>query len=220
MRSWKNLFSDKRWLLLFAIIAFALFATWCESRMRRGQPQPDLAQRREENNRDSTDRRDGGRQRRPPPPPLPEDFTGTTDVVEQLKPDPAPPKTATLQRIRTGEHDEYDRVVFDFDGELPPGFRVEYVDKLTRKCGPDELKVLGGTWLLVRMTPAQARLENGRTSIESVQMDEDLKTVRLIRQVCDAEGQLEWLIEVADRKPYRAEPRPDPARLVIDIKHQ
>jgi hypothetical protein len=51
-------------------------------------------------------------------------------------------------------------------------------------------------------------------------MDDELKTVRLVRQVCDAEGQLEWLIEVADRKPYRAEPRPDPARLVIDIKHQ
>lgn len=218
MRSWKTLFSDKRWLLLLGIVAFALAATWFESCVRRGQPeQPNvIAQQR---NRDSDGGRGSGRERRPPPP-LPEEFTGTTGVVEQLKPDPAPTKTPTLRGIRTGEHDDFDRVVFDFDGDLPPGFHVEYIDKLTRKCGSDELKVLGGTWLLVRMTPAQARLENRLTSVERIQMDEGLKTIKLVRQVCDAEGQVEWLIEVADRKPYRAEPRPDPARLVIDIKHQ
>jgi hypothetical protein len=212
MRSWKTLFSDKRWLLLFGILAFALVATWCESMMKRGQ-QPNLAQR---NNRASGERGE----RRPPPPPLPDEFTGTTDAVEQLKPDPAPTRPLTLQRIRTGEHDEFDRVVFDFDGDTPPGFRVEYIDKLARKCGSDELKITGGTWLLVRLTPAQAHVENGRTSVEKVEFDEDLKVVKLIRQVCDADGQIEWLIEVTGRKPYRAELRPDPARLVIDIKHQ
>jgi hypothetical protein len=124
-----------------------------------------------------------------------------------------------LRQIRTGGHDDFDRVVFDFEGDTPPGFRVEYVDKLTRKCGSDELKVLGGTWLLVRMTPAQARNESGRTSVGNIEFDEDLRLVKLIRPVCDADGQLEWLIEVPDRKPYRAELLPEPARLVIDIRH-
>lgn len=212
MKSWKTLFSDKRWLLLLGIVAFALLASWCESRMRRGQV-PNVAQ---DNNRERNARREG----RPPPRQLPEEFEGTTNAVEQLKPEPPPPSTVRLERVRSGAHDEFDRVVFDFAGDTPPGFKVEYVDKLTRKCGSDELKVLGGTWLLVRMTPAQARNEQGRTTIGRVEFDEDLKVVKLIRPVCDADGQIEWLIEVADRKAYRAEPLPDPARLVIDIKHQ
>lgn len=219
MRSWKTLFGDKRWLLLFAILAFALLATWCESFMRRGKP--GVAQQNV--NRESGERREGRREGqrgdRPPPKQLPDEFEGTTAAVEQLKPDPAPSGTVKLERIRTFEHADADRVVFDFEGETPPGFRVEYIDKLTRKCGSDELKVMGGTWLLVRMTPAQAHVESGRTSVEGMELDQDLSVVKLIRQVCDADGQLEWMIEVTERKPYRADTLNDPARLVIDIKH-
>lgn len=216
MKSWKTLFSDKRWLLLLGIVAFALLATWCESRMRRGQ-QPPIAQ---QNNRDGNEGRGERREGRPPPRQLPEEFEGTTNPVEQLKPEQMPPAPVILWRVRTGENDYSERVVFEFEGETPPGFRVEYIDKLTRKCGSDELKVMGGTWLLVRMTPAQAHNESGRSTVGSVQLDQDLKLIKLVRQVCDADGQLEWLIELRERKPYRAEIIPGPARLVIDIKHQ
>ncbi len=211
MRSWKTLLSDKRWLLLIAIVAFALLASWCESRMRRETP-PQLNQ---------NNRQDGGsgRDERQPPRQLPDEFTGTTDAVEQLKPDPAPPAALTLRRVRSRQREDFDRVVFDFEGDAPPGFRVEYVDKLTRKCGSDELKVTGGTWLLVRLTPARSRNESGGTTLGGIEFNEDLKVVKYIRQVCDAEGQVEWLIEVRERLPYRAERLHDPARLVIDIKH-
>jgi hypothetical protein len=215
MRSWKNLLNDKRWLFLLGIIAFAVLATFGERLFRRGEKLNDAAllqQRRDEERRERN-------QRSAAQPPLPDEFTGTTDAIERLKPDPAPGGPVMLRRIRTGGHDDFDRVVFDFEGDTPPGFRVEYVDKLTRKCGADELKMAGGTWLLIRMTPALAHMENGRTSVGGVEMDEDLKLIKVVRQVCDADGQLEWLIEVPDRKPYRAEPRMDPARLVIDIKH-
>ena len=218
MKSWKTLLSDKRWLLLFGILAFALFATWCESRMRRGQPQPNTAQ--QNTRQDSDERRENRREGRPAPRQLPDEFEGTTDVVEQLKPDPALAGPAILRQIRTRtQEDDADRVIFDFAGDTPPGFRVEYVDKLTRKCGSDELKITGGTWLLVRLAPAQARNEAGRTTIEGIEFNEDLKVVKFIRPVCEADGQIEWLIEVSERKPYRAEPLPEPARLVIDIKH-
>lgn len=210
MKSWNTLFRDKRWLLLIGIVAFAALASLCESRMRRAVS-PNLAREIDPTaNERRTERRDE--------PPLPEEFEGTLERVEQLKPDPAPPGPVSLRRIRTGAHDEFDRVVFDFDGDKSPGFQVEYIDKLTRKCGPDELKVAGGTWLLVRMTPAQAHVESGRTSVGRVEFDEDLSVVKQIRQVCDTGGQVEWLIEVADRKPYRAVMRTEPARLVIDIK--
>jgi hypothetical protein len=220
MRSWKNLLNDKRWLFLLGIVAFAVLATLGESLFRRGQ-KPNVALQQRQLEADERHERERQReQRRAAQPPLPEEFAGTTDAVERLKPDPAPAGPVMLRRIRTGGHDDFDRVVFDFDGDVPPGFRVEYVDKLARKCGADELKVTGGTWLLVRMTPAMAHLENGRTSVGGVEMDEDLKLLKLVRPVCDADGQLEWMIEVTERKPYRAEPRMDPARLVIDIKHE
>lgn len=212
MKSWRALLSDKRWLFLLGIVAFAIFASWCESSRRRVQS-PDMAQR---NIRASGEQR---RAPRPPPKELPDEFAGTLDASEQLKPDPAPAGIVNLRQIRTSERDGYDRVIFDFTGDTPPGFHVEYIDKLARKCGADELKVMGGTWLLVRMTPAKARDESGRATVGNVKFDEDLKVVKLIRQVCDAEGQLEWMIEAGDRKPYRAELLLDPARLVIDIRH-
>ena len=215
MRSWKTLLSDKRWLLLIAIVAFALLASWCESRMRRGTP-PQVNQNGVQN---KGARRDDERNERQPPRQLPDEFTGTTDVVEQLKPDPPPPSAPILRKVRTRQQADFDRVIFDFQGDAPPGFHVEYVDKLARKCGSDELKVMGGTWLLVRMTRAQSRNETGGTTLGGIDFDDDLKVVKYIREVCDAEGQVEWLIEVRERLPYRAEPLHAPARLVIDIKH-
>jgi hypothetical protein len=216
MRSWKTLFSDKRWLLLLGIVAFALLATWCESRMRRGQPSPNTAQ--QNSRQDADKRREERREEHKPPRQLPEEFEGTLLAVEQLKPDPAPAGPVKLRQIRTREQGDSDRVIFDFEGDAPPGFRVEYVDKLARKCGSDELKVLGGTWLLVRMTPAQARNEAGRMTVGGIEFDEDLKVVKSMRQVCESDGQVEWLLEVTERKPYRAESLTEPARLVIDIK--
>lgn len=216
MRSWKTLLSDKRWLLLLGIVMFALLASWCESRMRRGQQQPNTAQQNTRRDQDEGDKR---REQRPPPRQLPENFEGTLLPVEQLKPDPAPTVAVALRQIRTRQQNDADRVIFDFEGDAPPGFRVEYIDKLTRKCGSDELKVMGGTWLLVRVTPARARNESGRTTIGGIEFDEDLKVVKHLRQVCESDGQLEWLIETTERKPYRAESLTEPARLVIDIKH-
>jgi hypothetical protein len=217
MKSWKSLLSDKRWLFLSGILVFALLATWCESRTRR-EPQP-AAQRN--GGPDSGAQQEApDAQRRQQPRQLPEEFAGTTSAVEQLKPDPAPTAPVTLRKIRTGQHDDFDRVVFDFEGETPPGFHVEYIDKLARKCGPDELKMADGIWLLVRMTPAQAHQESGRTSLGGIEFDENLQVIKDIGRVCDADGQTEWLIEVDGRKPYRAETLFEPARLVIDIKHQ
>jgi hypothetical protein len=217
MRSWKTLLSDKRWLLLLGIIAFAILASWCESRMRSGKPpQPNTAQ---QNTGQAPGKGGERREPRPPPRQLPEEFEGTLLPVEQLKPDPAPTAPVALRQIRTRQQNDSDRIIFDFEGDAPPGFRVEYVDKLTRKCGSDELKVMGGTWLLVRLTPARARNESGRTTVGGVEFDEDLQVVKYLRQVCESDGQLEWLIEMTERKPYRAESLTEPARLVIDIKH-
>lgn len=219
MRDWKRLFSDKRLLLLIGILLFALLATWCESRLNRGGSGSNPAQNI---NQSATERRaERGRtgDRRQPPRQLPEEFEGTLSPVEQLKPEPAPPASVILREVRSGGRDEFDRVVFEFVGDLPPGFRVEYIDKLTRKCGSNEMKASGGTWLLVRMTPAQAHNESGRSSVGQVGFDEELAVVRRLQQVCDADGQVEWLIEVSERKPYRAEILPEPTRLVIDIKH-
>ncbi|HEY0384910.1 MAG TPA: hypothetical protein VGC64_02820 [Pyrinomonadaceae bacterium] len=214
MKSWKSLFSDKRWMLLMGILAFALLATWCESRTRR-EPQP-VAQK--EGGTESAAGRDAKRQQQPRQ--LPEEFEGTTAVVEQPKPEQAPATPIILRRIRTGQHDDFDRVVFDFESPTPPGFHVEYIDKLALKCGLEELKTSGRLWLLVRMSPALAHQESGRTSLEKIEFDEDLQLIKDIRGVCDSDGQLQWLIEVTDRKAYRAEALFDPARIVIDIKHQ
>ena len=210
MKSLRSFLGDKRWLLLLALLGFALVATWCERAWRSDVPPNVLQERARENERDDRRREEE---------PLPDEFPGTIERVAREKQGGEP---AVLRRVRTGERELFDRVVFDFSGgrgEQVPGYTVEYVSELTRKCGTDEVKVSGGTWLLVRMSPARSRDERGRSSVEGVSLDDDLSVVRQVRPVCESGNSVEWLIETDSRRNYRAAERHDPTRLVIDIKH-
>lgn len=128
------------------------------------------------------------------------------------------PGAATLVEVRTGPHEEFDRVVFDFGAGALPGYRVEYVRPPITRCGSGQAtQVAGSAWLRVHFTPAQAHTDAGQPTIAQRERMLSLPVVREIELTCDFEGHVEWVLGVAAPKQYRVLEMGSPARLVVDV---
>lgn len=146
----------------------------------------------------------------------PEQFTGTAGIVEVKRPDIPPTQ---LREIRTGQHPNFDRVVFEFDGDSVPGYRIEYVDKPIRSCGAGEIVQIGGYgFLLVQMSPAQAHTEEGQPTIKAREFAPDLAVIKELKSLCDFEANVQWVMGLSSPNRYRVLELTNPARLVIDVR--
>jgi hypothetical protein len=145
-----------------------------------------------------------------------DDFEGTIGIVEQAKPNEP---LRVLSDARTGRHERYDRVVFEFSGAVP-GYRVQYIDKPVRKCGSgDPTQIEGDGWLEVTFNPANAHTEEGKPTVTQRERHERLGVLRELELTCDFEAYVTWVMGVASPNRYRVLELSDPPRLVIDIHH-
>jgi hypothetical protein len=146
------------------------------------------------------------------------DFEGTagiTDKKNNVK------GAALLTKIRTAEHGNYDRVVFEFAGAEMPSYHIEYVDKPVRSCGSGEVVPLKGDgWLEIRFNPANAHTEEGKPTIEKREFAPNHKIIKEIKSTCDFEANVEWVLGVASPNKYRVLELENPTRLAVDIKHK
>lgn len=147
----------------------------------------------------------------------PSDFVGTVDPQEQRKTDQAP---QILKDVRFGQHDNYDRIVFEFTGKETPGFRIEYATQPLVTCGAGEaVAVEGNADLVVQLTPANAHNDQGQATVVNRDTNPAMRVVRQAKLICDFEGEVQWLLGLTERHEYRVMELKEPARLVIDIKH-
>jgi hypothetical protein len=144
-------------------------------------------------------------------------FEGTTGATD--KPRPAA-KTAALRDVRTAQHEHFDRVVFEFEGDDLPGYHVEYIDAPVRQCGSGEVvDVAGKGWLAVRTTPAAAHDLAGKPTIPFRERKLKLGVVQELERTCDFEAEVTWVLGVSARNAYRVIELTKPPRLAIDVKH-
>jgi hypothetical protein len=122
--------------------------------------------------------------------------------------------------MRTGRHDGFDRIVFEFRGELP-GYHIEYIDKPVRSCGSgDVVPLAGDAWLQVRFEPANAHTDDGKPTLAFREIAAKMPTVLELKSTCDFEAQVEWVAGVSSPRRYRVLELTSPTRLVVDIKHK
>ncbi len=130
------------------------------------------------------------------------------------------PVHSQLVDVRVGEHDGYDRVVFEFDGAVPeyilsqasPPY-TEDPSGLPVEVGGDaawQLVLLGGT----RVTPDYETTYDGPLSFQR----DFAKLVHLV-EAGDFEAVSTWYIGMTGESCARILPLDDPTRLVIDIEH-
>lgn len=144
-------------------------------------------------------------------------FVGTTEPIHRSR---SAPPVATLSEVRAAEHPEYDRVVFEFANVPLPGYHVEYATGPVYQCGSgDEVSVPGAAKLIVRLEPARAHDDRGNVTIAERQRVLALPNIERLLMICDFEAQVEWVLGLAARTPYRVSELSAPPRLVVDVRH-
>lgn len=133
----------------------------------------------------------------------------------------APP--AILGRVATAGASGYERIVFEFAGDSAPGYAVAYSDGEVRRCGSGEPVTPAGTGtLLVRLEPAQAHDDSGRSTLarRAWAPAPALAVVRELMIVCDFEGQVEFALGLAGKRPYRVLTALQPPRVIVDVRRR
>jgi hypothetical protein len=133
---------------------------------------------------------------------------------------PTTPTThATLIAIRAAYHPEatpsYDRVVFEFNGQLPP-LRIEYVKSLIADGSGLPVPIAGRAILLVQFTSTQAHGDTGQATAPN-HMAPNLPLVKAIVSAGDFEGVVTYGIGLARKVDTRMLTMEAPNRLVIDF---
>ena len=153
--------------------------------------------------------------------PAPQAFEGTEGVTEK---DRSGATQARLAAVRTGSHDGFDRVVFEFEGSALPGYRIEYRTDPIKRCGSGTAADLAGAaHVLVHMTPAIAHRDKGPGPAATVKDQErrlQMNALRELELLCDFEGSVEWGLGLAEKRRYRVLELSSPPRLVVDVLHE
>ena len=146
-----------------------------------------------------------------------EPFQGGRDPVEG----PARAQGAPLLTdVRTGEHTDYDRITFEFDGDARPAYRVEYITGPATGCGSGEPAQIAGVALLqVRFTPANAHDDQGAPTFGSTELTPGLPTLLEAEQTCDFEADVIWVLGLSQEVDFRVVELDNPPRVAVDIAH-
>ncbi len=126
----------------------------------------------------------------------------------------------TLQFVRTGRHDGFDRTVFEFAGDALPGVQISAVGQPEAACGSGEVVSVDGTaWLAVRFQPAQAHTDAGAPTVTHQRQSPRLSTLRELALTCDFEAEVSWTLGLSAARPYRTQVLRAPLRLVLDVQN-
>ncbi|HUE76519.1 MAG TPA: hypothetical protein VMM83_01130 [Longimicrobiales bacterium] len=126
---------------------------------------------------------------------------------------------ALLRSVRTGGHDGYDRIVFEFEDHLPE-YTIRYLQDPTA-CGSGERVDAGAAVALeIDLRPAAAHDNEGRPTIAERVRAPRLPALETARITCDFEAIVTWVLGLDRRTPVRVLELASPSRLVVDVPHR
>jgi hypothetical protein len=132
-----------------------------------------------------------------------------------------PTETAHMVGLRAGQHDCYDRLVFDFDGPVD-GFWVSYVDTVTEDGSGTPIPLRGGARLAVTVhAPAYDQHFTPTYTFANRSELVNVTGYQTFRQVAWAgswEGTTMVGLGVRARLPFRVFTLP--GQVVIDVAHR
>lgn len=145
-----------------------------------------------------------------------------TDAIFGREPVEEPAGTAPpvpmLMDVQTGTHEDFDRVLFQLEGDLP-GYRVEYVPPPITACGSGlPVEIAGDAFLQVRMSPAAAHDDTGVSTFDQLELAPNLPGLLEIEQTCDFEAVLVWVMGLAEEVDFRVFDLSG-TFLVVDVRH-
>jgi hypothetical protein len=123
--------------------------------------------------------------------------------------------------VRVANQDGYDRVVFELKGRSAgaPGWRVEYVDNPTQDGSGEPVDVGGDATLAVRIEGAGYPGDTGFDYAETVDGPGATEMVEDVELGAVFEGVYEAWIGTSRKAPFRVFRLENPARVVVDVRH-
>ncbi|HEY0454217.1 AMIN-like domain-containing (lipo)protein [Actinophytocola sp.] len=143
----------------------------------------------------------------------------------------APYSTAALYLVRAGQHDCYDRVVFDVNGPTDVGYAVRYVPVVTVDGSGTPMPVPGKAALEVVLRAAVQGYDDSGHQPGKVLADTGdylcsptgWRSLRAVRFAGFFEGQSTLAVGVREKLPFRVTTQLDRAnqvrRVILDIAH-
>jgi hypothetical protein len=129
-----------------------------------------------------------------------------------------------LVDVRTGRHDDLDRVVLELEGEGDLGYRVEYVPEPTADGSGEPVDVKGDSHLQVALYGMGMPFDNGIPAFGDHTTRVPARGADGIAEVAPGgvfEGIQQAFVGIAGpERPFRAFVLTNPTRVVIDVQHQ
>lgn len=142
-------------------------------------------------------------------------FEGTRGPVEQAG--AVAPPMPLLMKVRTGEHEGYDRITFEFEGERP-GYRVEYVQPPITKDPSDlPVEIAGNAFLRIRLESAAAHDGSGTQTVDFGELTPGLSSLFEAEQIGDFEGVVSWVLGLSEEVDFRVGTLDGPPRIYVDV---
>lgn len=128
-----------------------------------------------------------------------------------------PPAQLLVTDVRTGKHQGFERVVFEFEGNGEPGWFIDYTEDPAQQGSGHSIKYQGSTALNVNIDGTVLPFEMNRP-------DPNIGTVPgqggFVTEVISAgtfEGRSQFVIGLKEEHAYSVQVLKGPTRLVIDI---
>ncbi len=136
-----------------------------------------------------------------------------------VKTGPVAPPVSLLMAVRAARHENYDRVVFEFAGQLP-GYRVQYTQPpIQQDASGLPIKIAGNAFLTVRMEPAAVHDDSGKPTMALKELVLNLPSLLELKQTGDFEAVVGWVLGLRQQVDFTVIELKEPTRLVIDVAH-
>ena len=144
------------------------------------------------------------------------EFTCDLPIVEQA----TVPQTVNVTDVRTGTHDGYDRVVFEFTDGTPEIALERATPPFVQDGSGAPMDVKGESHLRLIMRGGTKQMEDGTSSYEgSRDFDPGFPAFVDLIEGGDFEAQSTWYLGLTAESCVRVSLLEDEPRLVIDIEH-
>jgi hypothetical protein len=151
------------------------------------------------------------------PPPIDADGKTSPSAVwssgPRALPRPRGAGQAVLIKVRTGRHEGFDRVVFEFRDGLP-GYQVGYVEEVINAAGAP-VGLRGEAFLLVTFDGAHAS-EPGGGTFQLAKPRPGYRSIKHVQLVDDAGGRVRFGIGLGAVAGYKVSELP-PDRMYVDV---
>ncbi len=127
--------------------------------------------------------------------------------------------TSRITSVRTATHPGYDRLVFEFSGQLPDHTFVQWAPKITRDGSGDTVPAAGNAFLQIGLNGVTGYTKTYGSTFGPLRRSTGNQNLNQVVHAGEHEGMVSFGAATMARTSYTVQKLTKPSRLVIDIRN-